>query len=60
MIPALGDISPREAVAGDRQKMVAWLKQLENHAARHDPASPMANYDITWLWAELGLSDRRR
>ena len=60
-IPALGDISPRQAMrsAQGRENLVAWLKRLENHVARHEPPAPMAGYDTAWLWQELGLKDLR-
>ena len=60
-IPALGDLSPRQAMRSEkgREKLVAWLKGLENHVARHKPPEPMAGYDATWLWEELGIKDRR-
>ena len=60
-IPALGDISPRQAMksAKGRDKLVAWLKRLENIVARHKPPEPMAGYDTSWLWKELGIEDRR-
>jgi hypothetical protein len=60
-IPALGDISPRQAMksAKGRDKVVAWLKRMENIIARHKPPEPMAGYDTSWLWKELGIEDRR-
>jgi len=60
-IPALGNVSPRKAAKSKkgRDKLVAWLKLLENHSARHDPDDPMASYDVTWMWEELGVSERR-
>jgi hypothetical protein len=42
-----------------RDKLVAWLKYLENCSAKHDPSEPMANYDFAWLWAKLGVTDLR-
>lgn len=61
-IPLLGDVSPREAATSTegREKLVAWLKGLENHMAGFQPPDPMANYDVTWLWDELGVADLRR
>ena len=61
-IPALGNISPRRAArsAKGREKLVAWLKLLENQAARHDPADPMASYDLSWIWRELDVADLRK
>jgi hypothetical protein len=60
-IPALGNISPRKAARSKkgRDKLVAWLKLLENQSAKHDPDDPMASYDFTWMWEELGVSDLR-
>ena len=61
-IPALGNISPRRAArsAKGREKLVAWLKLLENHAAKHEPADPMASYDLSWIWRELDVADLRK
>lgn len=55
-IPALGGKSPREAVrsAVGRQKVIDWLKLLENRTAKHGDG-PIAEYDFSWMWAELGL-----
>jgi len=60
-IPALGDVPPRQlvATASGRDKVVGWLKYLENGMAAHRDG-PMAGYDLGWLWEELGLADRRR
>ncbi|MBI1360338.1 MAG: hypothetical protein GC155_08650 [Alphaproteobacteria bacterium] len=59
-IPALGGKSPRQAVrsAAGREKVIEWLKVLENRSARHDDG-PIAEYDFGWMWAELGLQERR-
>jgi len=43
-----------------REQVVAWLKYLENGAARQARDDPSAAYDFTWMWEELGLADRRR
>ena len=61
-IPALGDISPHKAAetAKGREKIASWLKFLENRAAQQDPSDPMADYDITWIWEELGVADLRK
>jgi len=62
-IPMLGDLSPRAAAttAKGREKVAAWLKMLENYSAKlTDRNGPMATYDVTWLWSELGVSDLRR
>jgi hypothetical protein len=61
-IPALGNRLPRQAVktARGKDKVIAWLKMLENSTGRRDPDDPMASYDFTWMWDELGLSEHRR
>jgi hypothetical protein len=62
-VPMLGNRSPRKAVKTDagREKVIAWLKTLENHSANiADPNDPMATYDFSWLWVELGVPALRR
>ena len=61
-VPVLGNISPRLAAksAKGREKLVAWLKLLENHVARHDPTGPMGSYDLSWIWCELDVADLRK
>lgn len=61
-VPMLGNMTPRRATksAKGREKLVPWLKLLENGAARHSSGSPMAGYDVTWMWEELGVADLRR
>jgi uncharacterized protein (DUF2384 family) len=61
-IRMLGGKTPRQAARtkAGRAKVVAWLKYLENGTAQRDPDDPMATYDLSWLWAELGLADQRR
>jgi hypothetical protein len=60
-VPMLGNISPRRAAksAKGREKLVTWLKFLENGAA-HGGGSPMADCDLTWMWEELGVANLRR
>ncbi|MGA7388519.1 MAG: hypothetical protein WBW99_11420, partial [Pseudolabrys sp.] len=48
----------RQTLKG-RDKLVVWLKLLENQTAKHAPEHPMSSYDLTWMWRELGLYDRR-
>ena len=61
-IPALGGKSPRAAAKTPkgREKVAAWLKMLENHAAHRPPGDPMGSYDIGWMWQELGGETLRR
>ncbi|WP_230532370.1 hypothetical protein [Microvirga roseola] len=62
-IPALGDLTPKAAVktAAGRRKVVEWLKYLENQSrSRTRPGDPVAAYDFTWLWRELGVEKLRR
>jgi hypothetical protein len=60
-VPALGGKSPRQAVrsAVGREKVLEWLKLLENRSAQHDDAA-IGEYDFGWMWAELGLQDHRK
>lgn len=60
-IPALGGKSPRQAVrtAAGREKVIDWLKMLENRSAGHGQG-PIAEYDFGWMWVELGLQDHRK
>ena len=61
-IPALDNISPRTAAktAKGREKIASWLKLIENRAARQGPGDPMGDYDLTWMWQELGVADLRK
>lgn len=61
-IPALDDLTPRRATrsAKGREKLVGWLKLLENHMAQQDLNDPMGAYDVGWMWDELGVADRRK
>ena len=62
-IPMLGNLTPRTAARTEkgREKLVAWLKTLENQTARHaNHGDPMADYDFSWVWRELGIESLRR
>lgn len=61
-IPALGNRSPRSAAKTPkgREKVVAWLKRVENHGAGLDASDPMAGYDFGLMWRELGVEHLRR
>ena len=58
----LGNRTPFEAAktAKGREKLVDWLKLLENHSAKQPTGHPMADYDFAWVWEKLGVSDLRR
>ena len=60
-VPMLDDMTPRKAARSKkgREKLVAWLKYLENRTARAGDDSPMATYDFTWMWEELGVAKLR-
>lgn len=61
-LPVLGNVSPREAVrsARGRAKVVDWLKDMENHAAKAGEGNaPLASYDFRWIWRELGVAEHR-
>jgi len=62
-IPMLGDVSPREVArtAAGREKLVAWLKELEDGAAGHRATGNLlGTYDFGWVWAELGVETLRK
>lgn len=61
-VPSLGGLTPREAATTEsgREKLIEWLKYLENNTERHDPADPAHKYDFLWLWKELGIEALRR
>ncbi len=61
-VPMLGNVSPRKAAKTKkgREKLVGWLKLLENGAAREKADSTMARYDVSWMWEELGIADLRQ
>jgi len=62
-VGALNDKTPREAAktAKGRKMLVDWLKLIENNSGRQaNPNDPMATYDFSWLWAELGVAKLRK
>jgi hypothetical protein len=61
-IPSLGNQSPRKAAKTGKgqEKVIGWLKMLENHSAQQGRDDPVGSYDFTWIWKELGLGDERR
>lgn len=61
-IPALGGKSPRAAAKTPkgREKVLAWLKTLENHSAKRPAGDPIGEYDFSWMWRELGVEALRK
>jgi len=58
----LDGMTPRQAAQATegRDKVTEWLKYLENQAHhRRDRDDPLATYDTTWLWRELGIPELR-
>ena len=60
-VPMLGNLTPRRAAksAKGREKLVAWLKLLENGAARQGDGISMVGCDLSWMWTELGVAHLR-
>ncbi len=62
-VPMLGDKTPRALARTKmgRAKVAEWLKYLENGTTRvRGSGDPMASYDFTWMWAELGMAGLRK
>ena len=61
-LPALGNLPPREAVSTleGRQKVISWLKYLENGEGRRARKDATPPYDFSWMWRELGVLEERR
>jgi hypothetical protein len=61
-IPNLGNPSPHKTAKTrkGREKVIGWLKMLENHSAQLGRDDPVGSYDFTWILKELGLGDERR
>lgn len=61
-IPMLDDKSPRKCVRSKkgREKVIEWLKYLENSEQRRAVSEGQKPYDSTWMWGELGLLQYRK
>lgn len=62
-VPMLGDKTPRQCARSKagREQLADWLKYLENLSGRQAGTDdPMATYDFSWIWHELGVEDLRR
>lgn len=57
-VPLLGNKTPRQCARSKagRQKLVNWLKELENGELRQAADQGMAPMDFGWMWEELGLT----
>ena len=60
-VPMLGGKSPRQAArsAKGRHAVANWLKGLEQANARLPAGDPLRDYDVGWMWEELGVADLR-
>jgi hypothetical protein len=60
-LPAIGNISPREAVGTPegRKKVIGWLKYLENGDSRRAQKEGTPPYDFIWMWRELAVLEER-
>jgi len=60
-IPALGNKTPRQCARSkkDRERIIEWLKDLENNELRRAAREGQAPYDSRWLWDELKLGRYR-
>lgn len=54
--------TPRQAAETmeGRDRVVSWLKLLENSDGRRSSSAGQPPYDFTWIWKELGVLDDRR
>ncbi|MCB4862953.1 hypothetical protein K7W03_25555 [Sphingobium sp. PNB] len=62
-VPMLGDRTPRALARtkAGRVKVAEWLRYLENGSAKSRAADdPMATFDFTWMWEQLGVADLRK
>jgi hypothetical protein len=59
---AIGNVPPREAVStvAGREKVIGWVKYLENFESRRAHIKGTQPYDFTWVWHELGVLEERR
>jgi hypothetical protein len=58
-IPMLGDKTPRQCAKTKkgREKVIEWLKYLENSEQRRAAAGGQKPYDTGWMWEELKLTE---
>lgn len=58
-IPMLGNKTPRQCAKSKkgREKVIDWLKHLENSEQRRAASQGQAPYDSRWMWEELKLDE---
>ena len=60
-IPMLDNKTPRQCARSKktRDKVIEWLKHLENNELRRAVGQRQAPYDSCWMWEELKLAKYR-
>jgi len=60
-IPILDNKTPRQCAKSkkDREKVIEWLKHLENNELRRAAGQGQTPYDSRWMWEELNLTRYR-
>jgi hypothetical protein len=60
-IPALDNKTPRQCARSKqgREKVIEWLKHLENSELRRAASQGQEPYDSNWMWDELKLGKHR-
>ncbi|MGD2113356.1 MAG: hypothetical protein PVI50_08220 [Gammaproteobacteria bacterium] len=60
-IPALGNKTPRQCARSKkgRERVIEWLKDLENNELRRAAREGQTPYDSRWMWEELNLTRYR-
>ncbi len=60
-IPALDNKTPRQCAKSKkgREKVIEWLKHLENNELRRAAGKGQEPYDSSWMWDELKLAKYR-
>ena len=58
-LPMLNGKTPRQAAKSKkgREKVIEWLKLLENSEARRANSDGQAPYDFRWMWRELKVNN---
>ena len=51
-IPILNNKTPRQCVKSDPKRVLKWLEMMEENTKEQIPSG---NYDMSWVYKELGL-----